>query len=208
MTNDGFAEGLLAGNGYNRGNCGYGNGFDGVFGIIALLALAGGGLFGNNGYDRNGYSNEIQTTLLETSANQRQNCQEFTQTNANIANGNWQNQQVTTEWGMQTMRDIASLGTSLAAQASQNQRDTVDRLWSMKSDSDKCCCEIKQLIESKFCDLERTISGNEIARMRDEIYDLKMDKRFCGVPRVPTEWTYPASDPFCNSGCRGSRGRF
>lgn len=196
--NDGFAEGMLAGRGGNGYGC---NGVDGIFGIIALLGIMGGG-FGNWNRNRDGYSNEAQTALLEATANQRQNCSEFTQTNANIANGNWQNQQVTTEWGMQTMRDIAALGTSLSAQANQNARDMVDRLWSMKSDSDKCCCEIKQLIEQKFCGLEKRMDTAEMARMREEIADLKMEKRMCGIPRIPTEWTYNAESPFRDCDCR------
>jgi hypothetical protein len=196
----GFAEGLLAG-----GNGGFGgaNGWEGIFGIIALLALANGGLFGGNG-GNSAYSNELQTSILENSANQRQTCMDFANTNSNIVNGNYQTQNAVNSGFAQTSRDICTLGTSLTATMNNNQNDLQRQLFEMQRDTDNKFCQTNMTIVQESQSIKDMLKDNEIQNLRDKVSNLELQSAMFGVVRYPNGLTYNAGNsPFCASRCCG-----
>jgi hypothetical protein len=184
------------------------------FGIIALLVILGlfnggfgggwgnrGGAIGNLGADE--MSNSLQTNILEGSANQRQNCMEFTQTNSNISNG-----------FSNLSRDLCTLGTSLGSAINSGNADIKDRLFSMSNQMSDCCCTVQRGIDSvnynnaintasinanttaqvqKVLD---TLCQDKISALQGKINSLELNQAVAGVVRYPTSATFNAGYPF------------
>lgn len=169
-------------NGYNNDS------WFGIFGIIALLSLGGGGLFGGNGrYGANDYSNELQTTILEASANQRQTCMDFANTNSNIVNGNYQTQNAINNGFTQNARDIATASNGIVQAIRNNAESLQGQLYTMQMNHTAEIQSIKDMIQQ-----------NKIETLQGQLNNLQLQNALCGVVRYPNAMTYNAgTSPFC-----------
>ena len=210
MGDNEFASGFLAGQGGGNNN-GLDNGWGGIFGIIALLALANGGFGGFGGgaaaAGLDTYSNALQTSILENSANQRQNCTEFANTNSNIVNGNYQTQNMVNNGFNQMQRDLGTAANTLAAITNNNANDIRDRLWNMQTTNQECCCNILRAIDGVNYNIqqqadraERLQQQQKIEYLQNQVNQLNLSAQLCGVVRYPNSITYNAGQsPFFNN---------
>lgn len=186
---DGFTSGLALGESRNNGNM-WDNGM-GLFGIIALLAFANGG-FGWGGGRFDGslagndalFSNAIQTNTLEASANARQMCADFNNTNSNIVNGNYQTQGIVQNGFANITRDLGTASTGIV-QAVRNNRDfisnKIDGLASAQVDGFYATQNAINGMGQKILD---TIAQNKIDTLQAQVNELKTQNMFCGIPRI------------------------
>lgn len=202
---DGFTSGLLAGQ--NNG----GNTWDGIFGIIALLALAGGG-FGNWGGNRGGsndYSNELQTSILENSANQRQTCMDFANTNSNIVNGNYQTQNAVNGGFAQTARDICSASNGIVSAINANELNTQNQIAQLAQQNATCCCDIQRQIDGvnyntsqQVQSIKDMLAEQKIETLQNQVNALQLQSALCNVVRYPNSITFNGgASPFCTNCC-------
>ncbi len=205
---DDFANGLLAGQNNN------GSTWDGIFGIIALLALANGG-FGGIGSNRGhiDYSNDLQTSILENSANQRQNCMDFSNTNSNITNGNYQTQNAVNSGFTQLYRDLGTASSGIVTAIRNTEQATQAQIANLARDTATKFCDISRQIDGVNYNTAQQIQSIKDVLSQDKINSLQnqlnmvtmqeaINKATCGVVRYPNAITYNAgSSPFCNDGC-------
>jgi len=193
-------------------NCGMGNGFMGIFGLLILLGILNGG-FGGNGFGGgNGNANAIQADVNRGFDNQ--NLQAQTRdvlgavtagTAQSVAATNQVYHDIVGNLGdkyMELARDVAGVQGAVA-QAIANQNE--------------CCCGTKLLISESTAGLSAQIAQNkydnalalagleqrltakmdqdEITNLRGQIQQLQLNQAMCGVVRYPMGWTYGAG-PF------------
>lgn len=167
-----------------RGNDGWcGNGMYGIIGLLAILGIFGGG-FGGWG-NRNG--GDVLTTAESCNMNS------FNELKSQVGRMN--------DMMFQEARASDNATCTLGYQGAQHANDIMSLL-------NQCCCQIKQLVQDEGNATRSMLQQDKYEAVVRENADLKMDKRFCGVPRVPTNWTYavnPASlfgySNSCNNNC-------
>lgn len=194
-----------------------------IFGLIVLAALFNGGFggFGGNrgfGFAADEMSNSLQTNILEAAANQRENCSQFTATNANITNG-----------FANLSRDLCSQSFGIVQTVTSGNADIKDRLAAMAATNAECCCRTeRELLENRYLGAQNTaaINANTTAgiqsikdlicaekaeRQAARIQQLELNQALCGVVRYPNSITYSAGYPFgnygncgCGCGCSGT----
>ena len=104
-------------------------------------------------------------------------------------------------------RDIAGLAVGQANQlAKQNECccQTLRAIDGVNYNIAMQTAEINANIDAKFAGLEKTIMGNRMADMQNQINQLQLGQAMQGVVRYPDSFAYNAgSNPFCgcNSGC-------
>lgn len=204
---------------YGRNNCGDGmNSGAWIFGLIVLAALFNGGFggWGGNrglGIGADEMSNSLQTNILEASANQRENCSQFTATNANITNG-----------FANLSRDLCSQSFGIVQTITSGNSDIKDRLAAMAAADAECCCRIeRELLENRYLGAQNTAAVNanttaQVQKVLDvlcqdklsaqaaRIQQLELNQALCGVIRYPNSMTYSAGYPFGNYGSYGNCG--
>lgn len=194
----------------NVGNGGYGYGNNGLMGegiwLFAILALmwGGNGLFGNRGgFVGDEMSNSLQTNILEAAANQRENCSQFTSTNANISNG-----------FSNLARDMCAQSFGITNQISNTSADLKDRIANLSTQTADCCCRVERGLDAinynaalntasinatttagiqKVLD---TLCADKISALQGKINSLELNQALCGVVRYPTQATFNAGYPF------------
>lgn len=195
------------GYGYGYGNYGNCGGFMGegiwLFAILALM-WGGNGLFGGRGnFAGEEMSNSLQTNILEASANQRENCSQFTSTNANITNG-----------FANLSRDLCSQSFGITNQINNTTSDIKDRIANLSAQNAQCCCDELRAIDSvnfnaalntasinanttagiqKVLD---TLCQDKIDALRGRVNQLELQNQLCGIVRYPTQATFNAGFPF------------
>ena len=191
MENNGLSTGDLVlmrdGNGFGD------NGFMWIFGLLILMGMMNGGGFGwgNNtaaalGYQNLATQNDVQRGF-DTAALQDQSRDIL----AAVSSGTAQNIAAT------------NAAQNLLSGQINDVRMMEQNILGQQSD---CCCQIKQMItEAKYeqamamAAFEQRITSkfdqSEIASLRDQVQDLKLDKATYGMLKFPNGWTYGAG-PF------------
>lgn len=193
-----------------------GNAWDGgmgIFGIIALLAIANGGFggFGGaRGVATDGsliandalVSNALQTATLEASANARQMCADFANTNSNVVNGNYQTQNMVNGGFANLTRDIGTASTGIV-QSIRNNADSIEaKLGAMGQAQVEGFFATQNAINNMGQKILDNMAQNKIEALQAQINQLQMQNALCGVVRYPNSTTYNAgANPFCGCGC-------
>ena len=198
------------------GNNGFGNGWEGMMWIFALLLLAGGGFggFGGNnfanaiGYENLATSNEVQRGFdnQNSMANQRDILGAVTAGTAqSVAASNQVYHDLQNNFQdkyNELARDIAAVQVA-QQQAIANQNE--------------CCCSTKMMIADAGANLSAQIAqnkyenalalagleqrltskmdANEIQSLRDQVNQLQLGQATAGMLRFPNNWSYGAG-PF------------
>ena len=139
------------------------NGMYGIIGLLAILGIIGGGFgFGN----RNG--NQLTEADLCTANS-------FNELKSQVGR---MNDMMFTN-ARQSDNAICNLGYTQLQQTNDTQRQI-----------SSCCCDLKELIREEGNATRAMIQQDKIEALQAEVAELKADRRFCGIPRVPTTWTY------------------
>lgn len=170
-----------------RGGDGWGgNGMFGIIGLLAILGIFGGG-FGGGWGNRGGYGDALTTA-------ESCNMNSFNELKSQVGRMNDQM--------FQDARSVDNAICTLGYQGLQN-TNTLESL------INQCCCQVKQLIQEDGNATRNMIQQDKIETLQQEVANLKMDQRFCGVPRLPLSFTYgvnPANlfNGFGSCGCGNS----
>lgn len=162
---------------------GWGDGMGGGFWIFALIVLA----FMGNGFG--GYGNRGGNPVTEADLC---NANSFNELKSQVGRMNDQQAAI----ARQTDNAICNLGYT----ALQNTNEIQTQLAS-------CCCDLKSAIAAEGNATRAMIQQDKIEALQQEVSELKADARFCGVPRIPTNFTYavnPANLFGGNCGCGNS----
>lgn len=199
-----------------RGNeCGYGDGFTGIFGLLVLLGIMNGG-FGN--WNNNGLNNRWATTQDVNNSQQfgqllDGNRDIIAQGNSNtnallsaINSAEYENINVVKDAQMQLQERLADLHV--------NQQNIL-------ANQNQCCCNTRLEIANQSAGINQNImqnryesalntasinantnekiqkvldvvTGNRIADMQSQIYALQLGQATAGMLKFPNTWTYGA----------------
>lgn len=135
-----------------------------IFGLIVLAALFNGG-FG-------GYGNNRGDAVTEAGL-----CNSMNFNNLENAVGRLSDNQAAI--ARQTDNAICNLGYTNLEQFNALGRQMAD-----------CCCSTQQLIQEEGNKTRDLIQTNKIEALQNKVAQLEMDARMCGVPRMPTSFTY------------------
>lgn len=188
---------------YGGSGFGFGGGDGGLFAILLIVLLMGGGAWGMNGrgaFGTEAIQNQMQQGFdnQNTMANQREI----------LAATNQASHDITGYVGdkyAELVRDVLGVGSTLQeVMASQNQ----------------CCCSILRAIDGvNYANAQNTaainanttaavqkvldaITENKIEALQGKINQLELNNAVAGVVRYPTTFSYNAGQsPFCNGGC-------
>ncbi len=187
--------------------------------LFAILALMGGGFggWGNNnfanalGYENLATSNEVQRGF------DNQNLQAQTRDILAAVNAGTAQSVATTN---QTFHDSLMANQGLYNEITRDISDVKMAQAQALANQNECCCATKQMIMQNNYDgamrdaatnanftaqiqsVKDLISGNRIADMQNQIYDLQLQNAMAGVVRYPNAWTYNAGvSPFCGCNC-------
>lgn len=161
----------------NRGN-GWGDGMGGGFWIFALIVLA---FMGNgNGFGFGGRGNGVTEADLCTTNS-------FNELKSQVGR---MNDMMFTN-ARQQDNAICNLGYTTAQQFNDTQRQIAE-----------CCCDLKSAIAAEGNATRAMIQQDKIEALQAKVANLEMDQRFCGVPRIPTAFTYAVNPAgLFNQGC-------
>ncbi len=160
---------------------GGGWGGDGLYGIIGLLAVCGlfnGGFGGFGGWGNRG-GGDCLTTAESCNMNS------FNELKSQVGR---MNDMMFTN-ARQQDNATCTLGYQAAEHANQTQRLI-----------EGCCCDLKTAIHAEGEATRAMIQENKIESLQHEVSDLKTAQLFCGIPRLPQQFTYAVPSPF-NNGC-------
>lgn len=188
---------------YGGSGFGFGGGDGGLFAILLIVLLMGGGAWGMNGrgaFGTEAIQNQMQQGFdnQNTMANQREI----------LAATNQVYHDLTGYIGdkyAELDRDVLSIGSTLQqVMANQNQ----------------CCCSTLRAIDGvNYANAQNTaainanttaavqkvldaITENKIEALQGKINQLELNNAVAGVVRYPTTFSYNAGQsPFCNGGC-------
>lgn len=187
------------------GGFGFGGGDGGLFAILLIVLLMGGGAWGmgNRGaFGTEAIQNQMQQGFdnQNTMANQREI----------LAATNRVSHDITGYVGdkyAELVRDVLGVGSTLQqVMASQNQ----------------CCCSTLRAIDGvNYANAQNTaainanttaavqkvldaITENKIETLQSKINSLELAQATSNIVRYPSGWSYTAgTSPFCNCGCNG-----
>jgi len=188
---------------YGGSGFGFGGGDGGLFAILLIVLLMGGGAWGMNGrgaFGTEAIQNQMQQGFdnQNTMANQREI----------LAATNQVYHDITSYVGdkyAELDRDVLGIGSTLQqVMANQNQ----------------CCCSTLRAIDGvNYAAAQNTaainanttaqtqkildaLAQNKIASLESQVADLRLANQMQNVVRYPNGWTYNAGQsPFCNGGC-------
>lgn len=188
---------------YGGSGFGFGGGDGGLFAILLIVLLMGGGAWGMNG--RSAFGTEaIQNQMQQgfdnqnTMANQREILAATNQVYHDITG-------YVGDKYAELDRDVLGIGSTLQqVMANQNQ----------------CCCSTLRAIDGvNYANAQNTaainanttaavqkvldaITENKIEALQGKINQLELNNAVAGVVRYPTTFSYNAGQsPFCNGGC-------
>lgn len=188
---------------YGGSGFGFGGGDGGLFAILLIVLLMGGGAWGMNGrgaFGTEAIQNQMQQGFdnQNTMANQREILAATNQVYHDITG-------YVGDKYAELDRDVLSIGSTLQqVMANQNQ----------------CCCSTLRAIDGvNYANAQNTaainanttaqtqkildaLAQNKIASLESQVADLRLANQMQNVVRYPNGWTYNAGQsPFCGGGC-------
>lgn len=187
------------------GSFGFGGGDGGLFAILLIVLLMGGGAWGMGGrgaFGTEAIQNQMQQGFdnQNTMANQREI----------LAATNQVYHDLTGYIGdkyAELDRDVLGIGSTLQqVMANQNQCccSTLRAIDSVKFDAAQNTAAINATTTAAVQKVLDAISENKIEALQGRINQLELNNAVAGVVRYPTSYSYSAGpSPFCNGGCNG-----
>lgn len=188
---------------YGGSGFGFGGGDGGLFAILLIVLLMGGGAWGMNGrgaFGTEAIQNQMQQGFdnQNTMANQREILAATNQVYHDITG-------YVGDKYAELDRDVLGIGSTLQqVMANQNQ----------------CCCSTLRAIDGvNYANAQNTaainanttaqtqkildaLAQNKIASLESQVADLRLANQMQNVVRYPNGWTYNAGQsPFCNGSC-------
>ena len=198
------------------GNNGFGNGWEGMIWLFAILALMGGGFggLGNNSNVQYATSNEVQRGFdnQNAMANQREilsavnagTAQSVAATNQSFHDNLMAMQSLYNE----TARDIAALQVGQAnALANQNECCGSTRQMLMQNNYDGAMRDAatNANFTAQIQSVKDMIAQNKIESLQAQVSQLQLAQATAGVLRFPNQWSYGAGQfPPIFGGCCGN----
>lgn len=198
---------------------GFGNGWNGMIWLFAIIALMGGGFggWGGNsfanaiGYENLATSNEVQRGF------DNQNLQAQTRDILAAVNAGTAQSVAATN---QTFHDSLMANQTLYNEVARDIGNLALGQANIQAQQNACCCETKQLIMQNNYDgamrdaqtnanltaqiqsVKDMISQNKIEDLQSKVSALELQAATSNVLRYPNAWTYNAGvSPFCGCGC-------
>ena len=205
---------LLNNDGFNGGNSAF-------MWIFALLILANGGLWGNNGFNNAiGYENLATSNEVQRGFD-NQNLQSQTRDILSAVNSGTAQAVAATN---QTFHDNLSAMQSLYNETARDIAELRVGQANALANQNACCCETKQLIQqtnydgamrdaatnanitSQIQSVKDMIAQDKIESLQAQVSQLQLAQATNGVLRFPNSWSYgagPFPPIFGGCGCNG-----
>lgn len=191
----------------NDGAFGGGNTGMWVFGLLVLLLIGGGGIFGGSRNFANGTPvteaglcnamnfNDLQNAVGRLSDNNQQQTMALSNGLCNL--------------GYENLSNISALGKEVAlGQANLAQLSNTNTAALSQQMSNGFCETLRSIdrtnanIDAKFAALEKSQLEQTIASQQNQINQLYLQTQLCGVVKYPNQFVYATGNsPFCSTGC-------
>lgn len=158
---------------------GFGDGMEGIIGLAIIAAMFNGGFGFGGGYGNRG--GDCLTTAESCNMNSFNEMKSQT--------GRMNDMMFTN--ARQNDNAIATLGYQALDQSNQTQRLI-----------ESCCCKLETAIHGEGEATRAMMQENKIETLQNKLNKVEMQQMFCGVPRIPTTFTYSVNPAnLFNNGC-------